>query len=103
MNFQGCTTSKKSQKAVRQQNWGSVGFPFAVRRIFWKMPSFFQGLGSKGRFEVDVVCYENPFERFLLGIISTFFGGSLGFYDVRVYPCIGEVEVALLWEIFSNI
>ena len=50
-----------------------------MRRIFWKMPSFFQGLGSKGRFEVDVVCYENPFERFLLGIISTFFGGSLGF------------------------
>ena len=28
MNFQGCTTSKESQKAVRQQKLGVSRFPF---------------------------------------------------------------------------
>ena len=42
-------------------------------------------------------CYENHFERFLLGILSDLVVVVEDFYDVRAYPYIGEVEVAFLW------
>ena len=78
--FTGVSLLKLPLKPIRQLDrtfvvnkiGGSVGLPFAVRRIFWKISRTLKGLGSKGCIEVDVVCYENPFQRFLLGIISIF-------------------------------